>query len=92
MLATSQATSFRNFDDRLRRSMMIHRDRFLEIVCRPPDSKEGANLTDRFHMVELARHSDVRMTMRYTHIGLNEQAKSLESLPYSTQYFENARQ
>ena len=29
----------------------------------------------------LARHSDVRMTMRYAHIGLNEQAKSLESLP-----------
>ncbi|MEP3479771.1 MAG: tyrosine-type recombinase/integrase [Fuerstiella sp.] len=33
---------------------------------------------------QLARHSDVRMTMRYTHIGLSEQAKSLESLPVHT--------
>ena len=30
---------------------------------------------------ELARHSDVRMTMRYTHIGLNDQARALASLP-----------
>ena len=29
---------------------------------------------------ELARHSDVRMTMRYTHIGLADQAKALAGL------------
>ena len=40
-----------------------------------------SNGVDLAKACELARHSDVRMTMRYTHIGLNEQAKSLESLP-----------
>jgi hypothetical protein len=30
---------------------------------------------------ELARHSDVRMTMRYTHISLDDQARALRSLP-----------
>ena len=30
---------------------------------------------------ELARHSDVRLTMRYTHIGLDDQAKALSGLP-----------
>lgn len=30
---------------------------------------------------ELARHSDVRMTMRYTHIGLDDQAKAIQNLP-----------
>ena len=30
---------------------------------------------------ELARHSDVRMTMRYTHIGLEDQAKAIRNLP-----------
>ncbi len=30
---------------------------------------------------KLARHSDVRMTMRYTHISLDDQAKALRSLP-----------
>lgn len=29
---------------------------------------------------ELARHSDVRMTMRYTHISLDDQAKALKSV------------
>ncbi len=28
----------------------------------------------------LARHSDVKMTMRYTHIGINDQARALEAL------------
>ena len=28
---------------------------------------------------ELARHSDVKMTMRYPHIGLDDQAKALSS-------------
>ena len=27
------------------------------------------------------RHTDVKMTMRYTHVGLEEQAKALASLP-----------
>ena len=30
---------------------------------------------------ELARHADVRMTMKYTHIGLDDQAKALSGLP-----------
>jgi integrase/recombinase XerC len=30
---------------------------------------------------ELARHSDVRMTMKYTHIGLDDQAKAIAKLP-----------
>lgn len=30
---------------------------------------------------ELARHSDVKMTMKYTHIGLGDQAKALANLP-----------
>ena len=30
---------------------------------------------------ELARHSDVRMTMRYTHIGIEDQASALASIP-----------
>ncbi len=30
---------------------------------------------------ELARHSDVRMTMRYTHIGIDDQARALSALP-----------
>lgn len=33
------------------------------------------------HAKELARHSDVKMTMKYTHVGLEEQARSLVSLP-----------
>ncbi len=30
---------------------------------------------------ELARHSDVQMTMGYTHIGLEDQAKGIQNLP-----------
>lgn len=29
---------------------------------------------------ELARHSDVKMTMRYTHVGLEEQAEAIRKL------------
>ena len=29
----------------------------------------------------LARHSDVRLTMRYTHIGIQDQAKAVANLP-----------
>ena len=34
------------------RSMLIHRDRFLELVRQPPDAKEATNLTARFAIVE----------------------------------------
>ena len=36
-----------------RRSMIIHRDRFLEIVRNLPDSSEACNLQDRFRIVDL---------------------------------------
>src|SRR5690606_31147343 len=32
----------------------------------------------------LARHSDINMTMRYTHIGINDQARALSNLPSVT--------
>jgi hypothetical protein len=34
------------------RSMLTHRDRFLELVRQPPKTKEGANLAARFETVE----------------------------------------
>lgn len=40
--------------------------------------RSGASLPEA---KELARHSDVRMTMKYTHIGLDDQADALASLP-----------
>ena len=40
--------------------------------------RNGATLPEA---KELARHSDVNMTMRYTHIGLNDQAKAVANLP-----------
>jgi len=39
--------------DGFHRSMLTHRDRFLEIVRKPPDSKEAGNLASRFRTVEL---------------------------------------
>jgi hypothetical protein len=33
---------------------------------------------------ELARHSDISMTMRYTHIGINDQARALAAIPVPT--------
>lgn len=47
------------------RSMMTHRDRFLDIVLKPPDSKEGANLTERFRTVELVDGSHYDMSQDY---------------------------
>ena len=38
--------------------------------------RNGATLPEA---KELARHSDVKMTMKYTHIGLKDQAKALAS-------------
>ncbi|MCA9078504.1 MAG: tyrosine-type recombinase/integrase [Planctomycetaceae bacterium] len=40
--------------------------------------KNGATLPEA---KELARHSDIRMTMKYTHVGLDDQARALASLP-----------
>ena len=34
-----------------------------------------------FEARELARHSDIRMTMRYTHIGLDDQARAVAAIP-----------
>ena len=40
--------------------------------------RSGASLPEA---KELARHSDVKMTMRYTHIGIEDQAKAVGNLP-----------
>ena len=40
--------------------------------------RSGASLPEA---MELARHTDVKMTMRYTHIGINDQAKAIAKLP-----------
>ncbi len=40
--------------------------------------RNGASLPEA---KKLARHSDVNMTMRYTHIGLGDQAKAIANLP-----------
>lgn len=40
--------------------------------------RNGASITE---VRELARHQDVKMTMRYTHIGLEDQARALAALP-----------
>jgi len=47
------------------RSMITHRDRFLEIVRKPPDSKEAVNLTERFQVVELVDGSNYDMSRDY---------------------------
>src|SRR6185437_8175956 len=40
--------------------------------------RNGATLPEA---KELARHTDVNMTMRYTHIGIDDQAKAVANLP-----------
>jgi len=40
---------------------------------------------------ELARHSDVKMTMRYTHIGLEDQAKGIRNLPTDPSWLKTRR-
>ena len=40
--------------------------------------RNGASLPEA---KELARHCDVRMTMKYTHVGIDDRAKALRSLP-----------
>ncbi len=40
--------------------------------------RSGVKLVDA---QKLARHTDIRMTMKYTHIGLDDQAKAVNQLP-----------
>ena len=40
--------------------------------------RNGASLVEAR---ELARHSNIRLTMRYTHIGLDDQAKAIAAIP-----------
>jgi len=48
-----------------RRSMIIHRDRFLEIVRNPPDSKEASNLAARFAIIDVTDGSTYDMSQDY---------------------------
>ena len=43
--------------------------------------RNGASVPEA---MQLARHSDVRTTMKYTHIGLKDQAKAVSKLPWKT--------
>ncbi|MFH1919095.1 MAG: transposase, partial [Planctomycetota bacterium] len=47
------------------RSMITHRDRFLEVVLKPPDLNEASNLTERFRTVELEDGSHYDMSQDY---------------------------
>ena len=47
------------------RSMVTHRDRFLEIVLKPPNSNEASNLTSRFLTIEVADGSQYDMSQDY---------------------------
>src|SRR5690606_35188193 len=44
--------------------------------------RNGATLPEA---KELARHTDVKMTMRYTHIGIEDQARALRGIPVPCQ-------
>ncbi len=46
-------------------SMLTHRDRFLEIVRKPPDSKEASNLAARFAVVDVTDGSRYDMSQDY---------------------------
>ncbi len=58
-------------EDGFHRSMLTHRDRFLELVRRPPASKEAANLAARFKVVEYQ----------------SEDSEALETYDLSQDYF-----
>lgn len=45
--------------------------------------RNGASLPEAR---ELARHSGIKVTMRYTHIGINDQARTLAAVPNPCQY------
>jgi len=40
--------------------------------------RSGASLPE---VKELGSHSDIKMTMKYTHIGLDDQARAISNLP-----------
>ncbi len=46
-------------EEGFRRSMLIQRDRFLEIIRKPPDCKEAKNLADRFQVVEYPQDENI---------------------------------
>jgi hypothetical protein len=46
--------------------------------------RNSASLTEAR---ELARHSDTKQTLKYTHIGLADQARAVASIPNPCQYF-----
>jgi hypothetical protein len=52
-------------DEGFHRSMITHRDRFLKLALKPPDSKEAMNITARFHSVELEDGSHYEMSQDY---------------------------
>jgi len=47
------------------RSMVTHRNRFMEIVLKPPNSKEASNITTRFQTIEVADGSQYDMSQDY---------------------------
>jgi hypothetical protein len=47
------------------RSMVTHRDRFMEIVLKPPNSNEASNITSRFQTIEVADGSQYDMSQDY---------------------------
>lgn len=52
-------------DQGFHRSMITHRDRFLKIVHKPPDSKEATNLTERFRTLALENGSHYNRSHDY---------------------------
>lgn len=51
-------------DEGFRRSMLTHRERFLEVVRKPPSTKEAKNLAARFAVIEY-QESDSEQTGTY---------------------------
>ena len=52
-------------DEGRHRSFVMHRDKFLEIVRKPPDSNEAANVSARFETIELTDGSHYDMSEDY---------------------------
>jgi len=40
---------------------------------------------------ELARHTDIKMTIRYTHVGIADQAEAIRKLPWNGAMFTKKR-
>ena len=47
------------------RSMVTHRDRFMEMVLKPPNSNEASNITARFQTIEVADGSQYNLSRDY---------------------------